>query len=371
MKKILVFSTSTGAGHNQVAGALQNEYQNMGYEVEVVDFLKDASRFLDLLIAGSYNNVMIRAHFLYGILYHGSNNAAITRVVGFLMASILSSSLLRIIKSSQPELIIATHALALSSLADIKRRGGTSAPLISIITDFDAHSSYVNRAVDAYIAPSWHSKEMLVKAGIPKDKIFIYGIPIRREFLVHETPPAESPPFTILLMGGNAGPGAIIETVENLMQIPEPVKLLIVCGRNAVLKNKLDLAFPQSPAGKELVIFGFSDEIPRLMDAADIIITKPGGLTISEALAKRTPIVIPYCIAGQEEENARILAQCGVALRVEHIRNIGAMVRKLISEPKDLERMASDIDALTGQYSLDDMLEVGVRLMDEAGASRK
>lgn len=365
MRKILVFSTSTGAGHNQVAGALQNEYLQLGCEVETVDFLKDANRFLDLLIAGGYNNFAIRANLFYGLLYHGSNNSAVTSPLGFLMRQMLFKGLAGKIAGCRPDLIITTHALALNTLGEIKRRGITGAPLISIITDFDAHHFYVNPHVDAYIAPSHHSRDMLVKHGIDGRRVFEFGIPIRRDFLESHNRAGQNGLFTVLLMGGNAGPRAIRRIVHNLVQISESLKLQVVCGHNQALRENLEAAFPGSIPGKELVITGYSQEVPRLMSESDLVITKPGGITISEALAKQCPVIIPYCIAGQEEENVKILADSEVAIWLRNLEEIGPLVSRLIANPGILTSMRANMDAFTRNYSLDGLLQLGLQLMDD------
>lgn len=365
MKKILVFSTSTGAGHNQVAGALQSEYRQLGCEVEIVDFLKDANHFLDLLIAGGYNNIAIRANFFYGFLYHGSNNSAVTSPLGFLLRRLLIKRLARIVISSQPDLIITTHALAISTLAEIKRQGLSSAPLVSIITDFDAHHFYVNPRVDAYIAPSRHSRDMLVKFGIEGNRVHVFGIPIRRDFLLTKAASGRNSLFTVLLMGGNAGPRAIHRIVRNLMQVPEALRLQVVCGHNQALKQNLEKAFPVPVPGKELVIMGYSNEIPSLMSSSHLVVTKPGGITISESLAQRCPVIIPYCIAGQEEENVKILAASKVAIRLRSIDEIGPLVSRFIRNPAPLEEISAEMESFTSTYSLDGMLQLGLQLIQD------
>ncbi len=370
MNKILIFTVSTGAGHNQVARSLENEFMICGYDVVKLDVLKETSKFLDILISDGYRLLATNLPKMYGKLYKITDKKKLNSGFTKLFARIHRNKIHRLIQNYRPNLIIGTHPLTVSLVADLKKRGIIDVPFISVITDYQAHQTYISRYVDAYITGSYYTSQSLKERGVLEEKIYTYGIPIQREFLRKrkrkETFCRTKECLTILLMGGSMGVKSIRKTLENLVLNRHPLRIIVICGNNEILRQDLKSRYKNtSDKKKKITIYGFTKHISRLMDMSDIIITKPGGLTVSEAIAKNVPMIIPYLIPGQEEENADFLVKSNVAIRVSDIKKINEVIDYLIENPVVMKQMKSNMRKLASTYSLENIIGLADKLIYE------
>lgn len=366
MRKILIFSASTGGGHNQAALSLTEEFRNNGYETVKVDMLKETSSVLNILIADGYKVLANRMPKIYGGLYKLSDfqklNNGITRPI----TKAVCGEIGRIILNHKPDLIIGTHAFIVDIVGRLKRKGIIDVPFISIVTDFEAHQAYVNDHVDAYITGSDYTCESLVNKGLPRTILYPYGIPIRREFLENnDKEKNENRTFQILLMGGSMGIKSMRKVFKNLLEITSDFKLVVVCGSDEALKGSVENHLATKSTNKEVLVYGFTDKIAQLMDESDIIITKPGGLTVTESIVKNIPMIIPYLIPGQEEENAGFLVKAGVAIKTSYKKEIGSVVNFLIENPEELQAMRSRMKELSRKYSTENLVKLADKLISE------
>jgi processive 1,2-diacylglycerol beta-glucosyltransferase len=272
----------------------------------------------------------------------------------------LRNTLLAIIEEHKPDLLISTHPLLVNAVSFLKASGRINIPFVAVVTDYMAHQFYVNQFVDAYIVGSKYTKDTLTAKGIMENKIYAYGIPIRKEFRQRRQVHKKDNTFTILLMGGSMGIAGIKKCLQELTQNRHQLKLVVVCGNNRRLKNELEEKYPASFNGKEIIIYGFTTEIPDLMDQSDLIVTKPGGLTASEAINKNIPMIIPFCIPGQEEENAEVLVRAGVAVSISDFAELNDAVDNLYNNPSVLEEMRQKAAEFSRELSPDSI----VRLAD-------
>lgn len=363
MPKVIIFSASTGGGHNQVASVLEKEFQLCGFQAQTIDFLKESSKILDLFVASTYNQLALRSANVYGLFYHISNYEKVDRRLKIMLSKLLMNKINYIIRSNNPDLIVSTHPIIVNILGSLKASGEIELPVISIITDFDAHHIYFNKFIDAYITPSIYTRNMLVNGGIPNKRIYSYGIPIRREFWTSSKYKNYNEKFTILLMGGSMGHNYIIKSLSSLRDNPNPLKIIVVCGNNYHLKKRIQSKFSILPADKELVIYGYTSEIPGLMDQADVIITKPGGVTVSEAIVKNIPIIIPYSIPGQEAENTRILVDNNLAVKADDMKRLNELINSFIKKPYILNELSQNMASISEAYSLDNILRLAENLL--------
>ncbi|HHY91503.1 MAG TPA: glycosyltransferase [Clostridiales bacterium] len=367
MKRILIFTVSTGAGHNQVARALENEFMVCGYDVVKLDVLKETSKFLDILISDGYRLLATNLPKMYGKLYKITDRKKLNSGFTKLFARIHRNKIHRLIQNYNPDLIIGTHPFIVTLVADLKKRGIIHVPFISIVTDYQAHQTYISRYVDAYITGSYYTSQSLQEKGVHEEKIYTYGIPIRREFLGKQKEMHKKTEYlTILLMGGSMGVKSIRRTLENLVLNRHSLRIIVICGNNEILKQELKSRYKNtSNEKKKISIYGFTRHISRLMDISDIIITKPGGLTVSEAIAKNVPMIIPYLIPGQEEENADFLVKSNVAIRVNDIKKINEVIDYLIENPKVIKQMKNNMRKLASTYSLENIIGLADKLIYE------
>ena len=255
-----------------------------------------------------------------------------------------------LIKNYSPGVIVCTQVLPCMFCAKLKERGIISTPLVAVITDFGVHSYWIRPGVNAFIVPNSEVGKVLLTKGVSAKAIYEYGIPIDKRFglakdrlKMRERLGLDPDRFTVLLMGGGAGllfdlRGAIKRWQKRNL----PIQMLLVAGENEELKRRV--VELKSRIRMPILVYGFIDNIDELMAASDLIITKPGGLTVSEAIASDLPIVLVRVIHGQEENNLKFLLGKGVALDGGK-REIGKLLCKLYENPQeldDLKRRAKD-----------------------------
>lgn len=352
MKKILILTASTGGGHNQVAKTIEYLMADTA-EVKRVDFLKEENRIMDMVIAEGYDVLATKFPELYGRLYRLSNRDWKKTKFNDIIKRMIHRRVREIIKDYEPDLIIGCHTFAISIISSLKKRGYYQNNFISIITDFDAHFSYVSEEVDYYITGSDYTGLTLQSKGIASYKIHCLGIPVSPVFYEKKSQTMTHDPFTILVMGGSMGVDYMEDTVEALFAIEESVRFIVVCGNNKHLEEKFKRRIQQEPLDNGVEILGFVNNIPELMDASDLIVTKPGGLTATESIVKNIPMLVPYYIPGQEEENLNYLTLANLAIAVNDIKKIGTTISFLIHNKERLRQMHESMSFVSQNYSLE------------------
>jgi len=353
--KVLILSASTGHGHNQAANSLKKDLEVSGYQVRIVEPLKEEGRVIETLIDDGYNLLATRLPKMYGKIYKLTGQKYINKGIVIFFNKTLGNTVNLLINDFQPDLIISTHPILVNVVSRLKASGKVDLPFIAVVTDYIAHQFYVSNYVDAYIVASVYTKDTLVEKGIGADKIFAYGIPIRNEFRQPKKA-RENKLFTLLIMGGSMGVPYMKQCLKKLIKDHNDVRIIVVCGSNSKLRQELKEKYSRPFQGKEVIIYGFTSKIPELMDQSDVLITKPGGLTISEAISKNIPMVIPFFIPGQEEENTEVLIRAGVAIRVENSSELSVVVNRLQTNPTLLKTMIEKAKEISREISPDNIV---------------
>lgn len=365
MKKVLIFTASTGGGHNQAAKSLASKFQLYGYDVKVVDILKLTNKITEKFFADGYEILSCNLPIVYRGLYKYSDKQTINIKLSKYIYRIFKRKIYRSTRETNPDLIIGTHPFIVNIISRLKQRKRVFVPFISVVTDFKAHSTYFDKYVDAYITGSDYTNTGMIDKGIPEDRLYCYGIPIRQEFLSNNCNTIERyDDFTVLLMGGSMGVKSIEKVLRGLVvKCKSKMKIIVVCGNNKSLMNKIESEYHRIPKDKEIIVYGFTNDIPNLMAKSDVLITKPGGLTVSEAIAKKLPIIIPYMLPGQEEDNAQFLSNSGIAMVINEIDEIDNVVDDLVNKPHILEEMKRKMEKIAENYSIDDIVKLGDELI--------
>ena len=379
MSKVLILTVSTGAGHNQAAKSLQLKYERMGHKVRVMDILKETHPAYDKVISDGYEFVAAKLPEVYKAMYEVADMKTFNKLTNRYGLPGVNTRIDKIIKRSKPNIIIATHPFAVGVVTALKRKHEIDATFISIVTDFRAHFAYYSQLVDAYIVGSEYTKQSLVAKGISAHKIYPYGIPINLAFLESnniQQVEAISDKFNVLVMAGSMGISKIAEIISEVIT-NEAYTVNIVCGKNEKLYQTIHDRYGHVIDNDRVSVHGYTREIPKLMSAADVIITKPGGLTTTEALHKAVPMIIPCAIPGQEEENAEFLEQQGVAFRATTPEAVGTCVDTLCKERRLHRRMVNQMKEISKFYSIDSIVELSENLSIsnltglESGISKK
>lgn len=255
------------------------------------------------------------------------------------------------ILDEKPDLIITTHWLPNEIITSLKKRRKVEPFLVTCITDYYPHAFWRNRGVDLYIAPSEDLLPRLVKLGVAQEKVRTFGLPIDPEFgrRVNKTEirkqlNLDTGLFTILITSGGFGVGPIKELVTEIEKIDYPLQVQVVCGKNSNLCNELNTYTQKSR--HRFQIFGFVKNMDELMEASDILISKSGGLTSTEAMAKDLPLIILYPIPGQEFSNSEFLLKHGAGLRVRSAKQARSSLEGLLAEPGRLDILRKNIGKL-------------------------
>lgn len=366
MKKVLILTTSTGQGHNQAATSVAESFENAGYEIIKLDFLAKNSKFLNDMIVQGYEISASKFPKTYGLFYNLTDSKFINKFLK-LPFFLTRRKVSKFINEIQPDVIVASHSISINVISDLKKHG-LKTPYILIVTDFKAHYLYVDDYVDAYITGSNYTKRSLVVRNINPNKIYPIGIPISRDFYKDTTSVAtlkNDDYFNLLLMGGSLGLNSIFTVLKELTNNPNKLRITVVCGKNANLKNKL-LKYCNSNEfkNKKLHILGFTKDISYLMDYCDVIISKPGGLTVTESIVKNIPLVIPFAIPGQEIENIDFLTTEGYSIYVKDIEQLNNTINYLIQNPDELAKMKLKLKELSSTYSLTKIVDIADNLID-------
>lgn len=346
----LIFSASVGAGHDQVARALQEEilrrYPNA--RVAIVDTISYISPILNKLLIEGYLGLLKLSPAVYGKLYEKTEAGEGARDLANLPYRLLSRALAKVIRDYSPDAIICTHAFAAGLLGTLKRRQRIHQHLTVVITDFTVHAYWLHEGADLYCIAHEQLLGTMDDLGVPRSQVVVTGIPILARFsekadpdLVRAKHRLDNLP-TVLVMGGSLGLGEIRQVVERFDACAEGSQVLVVTGRNEILHNELK----NRRWRNKFFVYGFIDFVNELMAAADIVLTKPGGVTSAEALSQGKPIIIMSPIPGQEDRNTRWLTEQGCAIRLSADEDTGVKMTQLLNDKERLTQLGQRAAAL-------------------------
>jgi processive 1,2-diacylglycerol beta-glucosyltransferase len=367
--RLLILSASAGAGHNRAAEAIHESARAYcpGVETAWVDSLKYTNRVFAKLYEKSYVWMASYSPSLWGILYKQAGKNVERRKLDKMVElhdRLTYRKLMEHIEEFRPDAAICTHFLP----ANVLLAKRLPIPVYVVVTDFDAHLLWVNRKAAGYFVASDEVKVQLSRYGFPADRIRVTGIPIHPVFSQDGSPglPAAASAAAVmprlLMMSGGFGMGHMEEVLERLLAIPKPFRLTVIAGKNEKMKKKLE-----SIAAGRADIHGFVTNVHEFMSRSDLIITKSGGLTVSECLARRLPMVIFSPIPGQEECNADYLLEHGAAVKARTLDVLDFKVLELLENPARLDMMRRAAGAIARPFAGRDVLR---HVLDENSARR-
>ena len=338
-KKILIFSVPFGTGHNRAAEAISKACLRNEPRVEsrVVDSFSYSTPFIGRLIAGAYLEILKVSPRLYGFFYNRAESnltkVSFTKVLHLLMAGKLDE----LIQRERPDVILCTHPFPLGVISRLRAQGRLETPLVAVVTDFAIHGFWLYDNVDLFLVGAEELKLALIGQGIPADKVKVTGIPVDPVF---ELDDADSKTLAarlglypelpaVLVMGGGLGLGQVENTVKTMLNFSSAFQVVVIAGRNSKLENKLR-SLAELP-GVKLKVFGHVDNVHEFMEVADLVVTKPGGLTIAEALAKGLPMILVNPIPGHEQRNLNFLTATKVAVSLDNAKDIAQLVTDVLS----------------------------------------
>lgn len=346
-KRVLLFSEGFGSGHTQAAHALAAGLRQLCPDVrtKVMELGNFLNPTIGPLIVSAYRRTVSKQPKMVGLMYRSNYKKSTGRLLQLALHRMFYKHTSQVIAQLKPEFIICTHPVPNTVIARLKRLG-LNIQLYTVITDYDAHGSWVNQEVNKYLVSSEIVKDRLMEKGVEPHRIEVTGIPvhpnfwqthnkveIRKQFNLKPLP-------TVLVMGG--GWGIIYENtaLAYLTSWRESTQLIFCVGSNQKMRDKLltDPRF-QHP---NIHIIGFTREINKLMDAADLLITKPGGMTCTEGMSKGIPMLFYEPIPGQEEENCDYFIQNGFGQMLDSTDTVDRWL-KLIHDQELLEQYRANL----------------------------
>ena len=341
--RILILSASCGAGHVRAAEAVQLALAQTCPDavlanVDVMNFTNSAFR---RFYSRTYFDLVDIAPHLIGFLYDKTDRPATWPKLDRMRNSVQKMNLHRLVKlivGGRWDLAVSTHFLPVEIIASLRRAGKVSFPQATVTTDFDTHHVWFNDPCELFFTASEEAKANLGTCGVPPANIRVTGIPIHPVFAEAKSMDAcrrkhglslDRP--VVLQLAGGLGFGPVKRVHSSILDTQVPLHVVTVAGRNSKAREQVE-AIPCPPRHHRTVL-GFTQEIDELMAAADVIVSKPGGLTSSEALARGTAMVIINPIPGQEDRNSDYLLENGAAIKANNLASLGFKLTQFLTVP--------------------------------------
>ena len=344
-KRVLIISTSAGAGHVAAGNALEKAFRADDRVADVVH--KDALHFTNKLFRDFYSKLyttMIKTTpTLLGWFYKNSDEPWKTDALRLRLDRLNTGPLIKFIRDLNPDITVCTHFMPAGIISHLIRKKELDAHLSIVVTDFHFHAMWLSSAFHRYFVALPEMRAHIEALGLPPERVTISGIPIDPVFAkpldraaLREKYGLDPKRPTLLVSGGALGVGPAEIVVGQLKRVRNDVQSIVLCGKNEELQRQVAEIVGDDDRFK---ILGYSDRMHELMNVADLFIGKPGGLTTSEALASGLPMLIVSPIPGQEEYNSDHLLEEGAAVKANAFTTIPYKVDMLLDDPARLQLM--------------------------------
>jgi processive 1,2-diacylglycerol beta-glucosyltransferase len=356
-KRILVLSASVGAGHLRAAQAVEKALKILDPEasVENFDVMDYTNAAFRRMYAKSYLDLVNRAPHALGYFYdmldkqpspqHKSDRLRL------LVEKLNLGKFSKLLAEKRWDIVVNTHFLPAEIIASLKRKRKFATPQLTATTDFETHRLWVNQPCDHYFTATEEGSLNLQYWGVPAKDITVTGIPIdpifseekdragclKRQGLAGDRP-------IVLQLGGGFGVGPVEKLFNGLLELEKPLEIVVVAGRNEELKKRLEKL--KTPERHRVHILGFTTQIDELMAVADLVVTKPGGLTTSETLARGAAMAVVNPIPGQESRNSDFLLENCAAIKINNLSTLTFKLNQLLADPARLAALKQNAKRL-------------------------
>jgi processive 1,2-diacylglycerol beta-glucosyltransferase len=350
-RRVLILSASAGTGHMRAAEALEKVFRRQPGvgEVRNVDSLRFTNRLFRDFYSKLYIQLVQKAPTILGIVYNSTDEPWKTDRMRLMLDRLNTGPLERFIAKFKPDITVCTHFLPSEIISYLISKGKLNARLSIVVTDLDVHAMWLCRTFDRYFVALEESKVHLQNLGLPADRITVSGIPIDPAFgevvdrarLRAEAGFDNERPL-LLISGGALGVSPAAGVIDGLSRLRHSAHAVVICGKNLELQAALEKqarAVEAATPGLTFKILGFTDEMHRWMQMADLFIGKPGGLTTAESLACGLPMIIVAPIPGQEDRNSDHLLEKGIALKCNEFTTLAYKIDGLLDNPLQLAVM--------------------------------
>lgn len=340
-RRILILTASIGAGHIKAAEAVAKELRRLEPEAEIqmIDFMSRKVSLIHWLMKEIYLKMLAFVPNLYDVFYKIAGGKSSGCLVRHAFALVMVPVMRRLVRRCRPDIVVCTHPFPEGAAAALRQRFGAEFQLSVVMTDYSLHSIWLYPDVDQYFLAIPPMRDGMLARGFDASRLYVTGIPVdtdladlpsRKAVRAELHLPQNQP--VILLMGGGLGLGGIEPMLKDLETISQPLTFLVVAGKNERLLARVRAYARHSK--HHIKAFGYTDRVHALMRASDILVTKPGALTMSEAFALGLPMLLHDPIPGPETENAIYATRHRAALWLHPGERLAPVACELLKEQR-------------------------------------
>ena len=363
---ILLFYASYGSGHLSAASAIEQyikeHYPNdKTLKIDCVEYIK---RSINKISTSAYKNIILKTPLLWGQVYKLLKNDAILDITQF-SNRFMAKKIFKLFEDFEPDLVISCHPLGGQITAFLKSHNKTNCKLATVMTDFASHKQWLigKDYTDYFFVSNIEMKTSLISEGIFPNKIYVSGIPISpnfyknydKESIYNSLKILKNKKNIIFFGGGSLGLSSstnVQNILTSLLQATnESYQIIIISGKNQKLYNEFQKTITNTNHTSNTKLIDFTTQIPELLPITSFVITKPGGLTITECITSNVPVILINPIPGQEKENAQYIVdkKMGIWIKTnkptpEYFQDI-LNDDKLIKEIKNNQKIYSHLNS--------------------------
>lgn len=333
-----------------------------------MDSYKYAALVVSRVVSDGYLRMVKTIPQMYAYIYDRAERATEVGRFRAWAHQFTADNLRPLMLRERPDAVVCTHAFPCGAMAEYKRRFTDAPPVVAIVTDFAVHGFWIHRNIDRYVVATDAMRDMLLSRRVRSEAIAVSGIPVRPEFAPSGEPrdalrerldlPRDR--YLALLMGGGLGIAPLERMLCALDSVRAPLAAVVVAGRNARIERRLTDA--AESVRYPVRALRFVDNVYDYMHAADVLVTKPGGLSSAEALVAQVPMVLCKPLPGQEERNARVLVEAGAAVRTSQTSELPVMLEAVLGDRARKEKMIAAARRLARPNAAGDAASMIARL---------
>jgi processive 1,2-diacylglycerol beta-glucosyltransferase len=345
--RLSILSCNYGGGHRRVAETIAAEWHaQTGAPAEIVDyFARFTGPFFERVTRACYYHAIRRAPALQARFYDYMGRLRPESRFRRAVNRSGMAGLARYLAAARPDAVCCVHWTFAGTMSDLKRAGRTAAPCLTVLTDYAGHGQWIHPCIDRYAVPHEAVRGQLLRRGVPDERVAVTGLPVERKFAAAADRAdagarlglAPGIPVVLVMAGAHAAVGRMEDVAPVLASFPRPIQPVVVCAHAPRLAQRVREAAARSR--HPFRVYGYVDNVEELMAAADVLVTKAGGVTIAEALVRRVPMLLYGSIPGHEEANTRFAVAQGVAAAAATPAQVDRLLHALLAEPERLAAM--------------------------------
>ena len=372
MKKVLIFYASYGGGHLSAAKSIK-QYIDENYndvQTEMIDCIKYVDKAFEKITTSAYLEMAKNAPWAWKKVYDNAQEGILGKISND-ANKLMSKKIAKLFDEFKPDIVISTHPFSSQMTTILKKKKKTNCVLATVLTDFVSHDQWLvnSEYVDYFFVSNEKMKEQMVnEKNIDENKIFVTGIPISKRFLekhdknaIYNEFQLSSKKKTILFFGGGEfgiGKARTVAILDILAKSKADIQVVAISGKNQKMENSFNKVVINNNKQDSIKVFSYTSKVPELMAIANLVITKPGGLTTSESLASGLPIIAINPIPGQEEENAKFLENSGAAIWLRKKMDPARVINSVLNEDNKLKDMQNNSIKIASKYSTENICKI-------------